>query len=444
MTEKKTIGLIGLGAMGAMYARRFCEAGYPVVAADIPENFEDLKKKFAGTEGVKIVKDGHLVSRMSDYIIYSVEASNIDKVVAMYGPSTKVGACVGGQTSCKAPEIAAFEKYLPEDVEIVSVHSMHGPGIDSRGQPLVVIRHRAKDSTMEWIETALSCFNSTLVHLTAKEHDIITADVQAVTHMAFLSMGTAWRANNQYPWTISRLSGGLENAKINISMRIYANSWHVYAGLAMTNPMAHIQSLQYADSVTDLFKLMVLEQREELRNRLYKAREYVFDKVMKNPEHSLLLPDELLGQFSLSNDVKSEERKPNSQLSILGIVDCWYQLKIIPYDHVICSTPLFRILLGVTEYLFMTPGLLDQCLEDIFNSNSYRGDDLEFVISSRSWATMVSNEDFAGYKRVFESTQEYFKHKLPEATKIGNDMIKAINDHRPPPAMMDEHQNSTK
>lgn len=48
------------------------------------------------------------VSRISDYIIYSVEAENIEKIVSIYGPSTKFGAIVGGQTSCKAPEIAAF------------------------------------------------------------------------------------------------------------------------------------------------------------------------------------------------------------------------------------------------------------------------------------------------------------------------------------------------
>jgi len=51
--------------------------------------------------------------------------------------ATKIGAIVGGQTSCKAPEIAAFEKYLPDDVEILTCHSLHGPNVDPRGQPLV-------------------------------------------------------------------------------------------------------------------------------------------------------------------------------------------------------------------------------------------------------------------------------------------------------------------
>lgn len=81
--------------------------------------------------------DGHAVSRISDLIIYSVESSSIIPIVREYGPSTKMGATVAGQTSVKAPEKQAFEKYLPEDVDIVSVHSLHGPTVTTEGQPLV-------------------------------------------------------------------------------------------------------------------------------------------------------------------------------------------------------------------------------------------------------------------------------------------------------------------
>lgn len=51
--------------------------------------------------------------------------------------ATKIGAVVGGQTSVKAPERAAFEKYLPADVDIVSCHSLHGPTVSPEGEPLV-------------------------------------------------------------------------------------------------------------------------------------------------------------------------------------------------------------------------------------------------------------------------------------------------------------------
>jgi prephenate dehydrogenase (NADP+) len=99
------------------------------------------------------MQDGHAVGRSSDFIIYSVEAEFIEKVVAEYGPcrleffigscshhsslATKMYAVVAGQTSVKAPEKAAFEKHLPEDVHIVSCHSLHGPTVSPLGQPLV-------------------------------------------------------------------------------------------------------------------------------------------------------------------------------------------------------------------------------------------------------------------------------------------------------------------
>ncbi|KAK5013523.1 prephenate dehydrogenase (NADP(+)) [Cryomyces antarcticus] len=159
-------------------------------------------------DNVHILGNGHLVSRCSDYIIYSVEAEKIDRVVAQFGPSTKLGAIVGGQTSCKTPEIAAFEKHLPADVEIVSCHSLHGPGVNPKGQPLVwrlpntwfttmiltvaqvLIKHRASQKSLDLVEKILSCLQSKHVYLTAQAHDRITADTQAVTHAAFLRSDT--------------------------------------------------------------------------------------------------------------------------------------------------------------------------------------------------------------------------------------------------------------
>lgn len=96
----KVIGIIGLGDMGLLYANKFTDAGWSVICCDREEYYDELKEKYVSAK-FELVKNGHLVSRQSDYIIYSVEASNISKIVAMYGPSSKVGTIVGGQTSCK-------------------------------------------------------------------------------------------------------------------------------------------------------------------------------------------------------------------------------------------------------------------------------------------------------------------------------------------------------
>ncbi|PYI22015.1 Prephenate dehydrogenase [Aspergillus japonicus CBS 114.51] len=427
--ETASVGIIGMGDMGKMYAQRLSAAGWRINACDKLDLYEDLKKEFESQQGVTVYPNGHLVSRISDYIIYSVEAGVIDRVVAEYGPSTKVGAIVGGQTSCKAPELAAFDKHLPSDVEIVSCHSLHGPKVNPKGQPLVLIQHRASDESLRFVEEVLSCFGSEYVYLTGEMHDRITADTQAVTHAAFLSMGTAWQANNQFPWEFSRWVGGIENVKINITLRIYSNKWHVYAGLAILNPAAKKQIRQYAESVTELYKLMIEGRREELKQRVKAAGEAVFKAGTESQE--LLLKDEVLDRFSLSNGPR-EKTPPNNHLSLLAIVDCWSKLGIVPYDHMICSTPLFRLWLGVTEYLFRSPELLEQALDTAIDDKTFRSDDLEFTFAARAWSDCVSFGDFQSYRDRFERIQQYFAPRFPEAVKLGNEMMKTILEKTTP------------
>jgi prephenate dehydrogenase (NADP+) len=212
---------------------------------------------------------------------------------------------------------------------------LHGPNVNPKGQPLVLVKERASEESFEIVKKILSCLGSNYVRLTAEEHDRITADTQAVTHAAFLSMGTAWFSNNQFPWEIDRYVGGIENVKCNIMLRIYSNRWHVYAGLAILNSCAKEQIRQYAESVTELFKLMLGGHREEFEKRIKTAGHAVFGSA--GDERDLLLRDDVLDRYSLGNVPK--EKTPNNHLSLLGMVDCWWKLGIVPYDHMICSTP---------------------------------------------------------------------------------------------------------
>ncbi|KAB8338876.1 hypothetical protein FH972_021820 [Carpinus fangiana] len=412
--------------MGKMYTRRLAAAGFRVNACDLPDKFEQLKDEFAtqvcgsrfyvvlgsnelrtSQSNVHILEDGHLVSRISDWIIYNVEASSIDTVA---------GAIVGGQTSCKAPEIAAFHKHLPPDVDIISIHSLHGPGVDPKGQPLRDTRH-----SFEKVEKVMSCFGSTHVYLSAQEHDIITADTQAVTHAAFLRY-----PNNQFPWEIGRYLGGIENVKINLTLRIYSNKWHVYAGLAILNPSAKEQITQYAKSVTELYKLMLAGQRKELTERIYAARAAVFHD--DDDSHDALLKDEVLDRFSLGE--RPAERVRNNHLSLLAMVDCWWKLGVVPYDHMICSTPLFRLWLGAAEYLFHNKQLLQEAIDTAIEDDTFRADDLEFTFAARDWSQRVSLKNVSAsmeaYKEKFKGIAEYFEPRFAEATRVGNDMVKTI------------------
>ncbi|OQO07892.1 hypothetical protein B0A48_06684 [Cryoendolithus antarcticus] len=358
--------------------------------------------------------------------MYSVEAKNIDAIVARYGPATKQGAVVGGQTSTKAPEIAAFDKYLPPDVQIVSCHSLHGPGVDPKGQPLVIIPHRVTShAAVQLVEDVLSSFQSKYVTLSAAEHDRITADTQAVTHAAFLSMGNAWQAQKQFPWEVPRYLGGIENVKINLTLRIYSNKWHVYAGLAILNPSAREQIEQYATSATELYGLMLGGHRQELTERVHAAGAAVFGGL--KDEDELLLQDELLDQFSLGE--RPKERVKNNHLSLLAMVDCWWKLGIVPYDHMICSTPLFRLWLGITEYLFRNPALLAECIDTGIEDNTFRQEDMEFTIAARIWSLLVNQGNMEGYREHFERIQKFFQPRFADASRVGNEMIRTIEEN---------------
>lgn len=228
----------------------------------------------------------------------------------------------------------------------------------------MIIQHRAPDEKVRIVERILESFKSRFVHLTYEEHDLVTANTQAVTHAAFLSMGTAWKNSADYPWETERYVGGIEIVKINIALRIYSNKWHVYAGLAILNPSAREQIRMYAQCATDIFKLMIEEKKDVLRRRMYEARQGVFGwraeqergqetttaaaAAASKGRKPILLSDRILDQFSLGPKPAGGERvSPNSHLSLLAMVDCWHKLGIKPYDHLdVAGTPVFMLWIG--------------------------------------------------------------------------------------------------
>ncbi|KAI0299406.1 prephenate dehydrogenase [Multifurca ochricompacta] len=431
--EQPTIGLIGMGAMGKMYAEYLSAAGWKKInVCDLPERFDSLKAAYKDVTGITVLRDGHHVSRTSDFIVYSVEAEFIDRVVAEYGPSTKVGAIVAGQTSVKAPERAAFEQHLPEDVHIVSCHSLHGPTVPAKGQPLVLIKHRAPDEALILVENILRSLQSRYVYMSYEEHDEVTANTQAVTHAAFLSMGTAWASAASYPWEHGYYVGGIETVKVNIMLRIFSNKWHVYAGLAILNPSARTQIKQYAQSTTDIFKLMLAADEKGLRKRMYEARDAVFGDAKSSIRRPILLSENVLDQFGLGKkETHASGNRPlaNSHLSLLAMVDCWARLGLNPFKHLeLAATPIFRMWFGVAEYLFRSEARLDAAIQAALYDVSHRYDDVEFVVASRGWSQCVSFGSFELYQSRFQETAAFFESRFEEAGRVGSEMLKVIMD----------------
>lgn len=414
------IGIIGLGDMGKVYARAFAKAGYTVCGCDLPQNRQKLEEELEPLN-IDVLDNGNAVARQSDLLIYSVEAEKLDQVVALSYQAIKPGAIVAGQTSVKQPEVRIFENYLPDDAQIITFHAMHGPGFEPKGQKLILIRHRASDDAYQRMYELFAGLGTDIVELKDyHQHDQIVADTQAVTHVGFESMGTAWKSAGFFPWDNASYHGGIDNVKILTTLRIFSYKAHVYAGLAILNPYAREQVKRYALSESELFKLMIMEEEKAFRERIYKARDFVFHESRK----LIMFNEQVMKDFSLADT--SVHPKPNSHLSILSMVDAWYHLGVNPYDNLIAQTPPFRLRLGIAEYLFKNEDLLEESIETALYDKTIRGDDLEFHSAVREWSAIIGYGDMEGYKKHFNEVQTFFSHRLEEGKAQSAELIRRL------------------
>lgn len=408
--------------MGKLYAKTFAKAGYKVCGADIEELNVRFKTQLQ-PDGIEVLQDGHEVSRRSDFIIFCVEAERIGSVIEIFAKSIKFGAIVSGQTSVKHPEIAAFEKFLSKDVQIIPCHSLHGPAFETEGQTLIVIRHRATDQNYSKALSLFKVLKSKIIEMDDfRVHDQIMADTQAITHMGFESMGSAWKKAKIFPWENAAYTEGIDNVKILTTLRIFSYKSHIYAGLAILNPYAREQVKVYAKAESELFNLMICEEEAKFRKKIYKARDFLFS----GNSQLVLLDDAVMKEFSLANS--KHKPKANSHLSILSMVFAWYKMKINPYDNLICQTPPFKLRLGIAEYLFKNKEMLEESIQAALYDKSIRGDDLQFHTAVHEWASIISYGDMNGYKAHFESTKSFFSNRLEGALQLSSEMIKRLDN----------------
>jgi len=242
-------------------------------------------------------------------------------------------------------------------------------------------------------------------------------------------MGTAWRHVGVYPWEGAALYvSGVEVVKVNITLRIYANKWHVYAGLAILNPSARVQIDQFSKSTTELFKIMLSGDHEALRKRVFEAREKVFYRDGAGNKPPILLSEDLLNQFSLGKNADASRATPNSHLSLLAMVDSWASLNIDPLAHLeLAGTPIFRIWIGVAEYLFRSPERLEAAVDAAIHDVAHRSNDLEFTVAARGWSQCISFGSFPLYEKRFMESASFFAPRFKEAAEIGARMIQAIS-----------------
>jgi len=428
VSEGPVVGIIGLGDMGSMLARTFAQAGYSVLGCDLPERFEALHADFADFDQVEVLRDATSVARTADIQIYAVETSSIEDVARSCGLATKVSACVIGLCNVKDPEIRAFDRWLPKDVSIVPIHNMHGPNVGSHGQTMVMIPHRCSPKTAAQIRKIFEeTFGYIVEEMTVEDHDAISADTVVLSNLGLLAMGNAWCKIGESPWEYTARVGGLDHVKVLTCLRSYALKAHSFCGVAMLNPRALQQVQAYSESVSELFKLMIRGEEKEFTARIMSAKQSLFDS---RPKGKTLLPAGLLEEFlpcERDEDWPTEiARRPSSHLDILAAVDAWHRSGISPFRNLVCETPVFRLRLGMAEYLFCHPELLQKSIQAALYNHATRLLDFEFVLSVKEWATIIAHGDVDAYTQHFLDCKEFFRQHISKASAESARLIERL------------------
>jgi len=233
-TKNKMLIVGGTGGTGSWFARYFKSHGFRVTVWG-PSGKVDVAERL----GVGFAADLLAEVADSDVVVLSVPIKETARVVEEVAPRMKAGSLLMDFTSLKAGPMEAMTRWAPAGVEVLGTHPMFGPTIPTiRGQTVILVP--AEGRCAEWLSPMEEIFRedgARVEVLEAEEHDRIMAVVQALTHFAYISIGSTLRSLDFDLERSRRFMSPVYEIMIDFVGRILAQGPELYASI-QENPEA--------------------------------------------------------------------------------------------------------------------------------------------------------------------------------------------------------------
>lgn len=222
----------GTGETGAWFATYFKDHGYDVSVWGPSSKFDVAAK-------LKVRYAGDLLEEVEscDVVLLSVPIERTVEMIKKVASHMQSGSLLMDVTSLKSEVMRAMAQYAPGDVELLGTHPMFGPTMPSiSGQTMILVPQRCN----RWLQIMQTIFEedgARVEIMDPDEHDHTMAVVQALTHFAYISIGSSLTALNFDVAKSRRFMSPVYEIMIDFVGRILAQNPELYASI-QANPKA--------------------------------------------------------------------------------------------------------------------------------------------------------------------------------------------------------------
>lgn len=217
----KTIGIIGgTGEMGRFFVPFFTRLGYTVLVAGRHTTISHAE-----------------CARQADVVIVNVPIEHTEDVIRAIGPLMRPGQLLVDNTGVKSRPIKTMLESTAPTVEILSIHTMFGAGVESlRGQNIISVPTNRSGPMAQEFEDMLYKHGAHITRTTPELHDMYVTFTQGLEHMDGVAKLATILDLAGDPSHLESFSTPNSRRATEIYERIHAGDQHLYATMLKENP----------------------------------------------------------------------------------------------------------------------------------------------------------------------------------------------------------------
>ena len=249
----RTIGIIGgTGQMGQWFQRFFTPAGYDVLISGrrTPLTYEQCIAQ-------------------SDAVIINVPIKHTVDTIKQVGHWFRPGQLIADNTSIKTQPVAAMLEAVPQGVEVLGMHTVFGPAVDSlHGQNVVFTRTDVSGELSREFENIFYKYGAKITYTDPETHDRQMAFHQNLEHFTKLVLAQVLRGQFGDPFEMDSYSSPNSRTSLVTMGRILSADPDLYSEIQAYNLQGPDMIRAYLEAAQQLGRALIAGDVETFKTEL--------------------------------------------------------------------------------------------------------------------------------------------------------------------------------